>query len=540
VIAPAGGDRKPVAWDGHLAEPWSAVPRRPVLELLGPALAWNHHPVVLFDDGASFTGAELHDRIERFAGVLATCVAAGDRVLLACGNRAEFLIAYFGVIASRCTAVPVSPGLGGHDMAHAVNGARCVVAVAEAEAAGTIDGVRDRCPGLRTILRIEGPEPGGLSHLEQDGSRLQLADVRADPGDLVDIGFTSGTTGLPKALGGDHAELLRYVDVSLRASPPSPDERTMLGTPFHYGDALYNTVAAALSRTSVVVMRRFSVSRFWETARRFGATRIATIGSIPSLLLTAPPSPGDRDHAVRYAIAIGIPKDAHAVLEERFGFPWYEAYGSSESGPAIAMPPSAAPQYVGTGALGVPYPDVQARLVDPDGRVLDGPATGELELSGAIIFSGYLNNPDATAEVLHDGWLRTGDIMRRDQHGVFYFLGRRKEIIRRGGENVAPAEVEEVLRLHEAVIDAAVVAVADPLQGEEIKAYVQVRPDAEIEPGTITDFCADHLARFKVPRYVELRTDPFPRTPSQRIRKDTLKVDGQHLVDGAWDRIAGG
>jgi acyl-CoA synthetase (AMP-forming)/AMP-acid ligase II len=130
--------------------------------------------------------------------------------------------------------------------------------------------------------------------------------------------------------------------------------------------------------------------------------------------------------------------------------------------------------------------------------------------------------------------------MRRDQHGVFYFLGRRKEIIRRGGENVAPADVEEVLRLHEAVIDAAVVAVADPLQGEEIKAYVQVRPDADIEPCAITDFCADHLARFKVPRYVELRTDPFPRTPSQRIRKDKLKVDGLHLVDGAWDRIAGG
>src|SRR5262249_7672876 len=216
--------------------------------------------------------------------------------------------------------------------------------------------------------------------------------------------------------------------------------------------------------------------------------------------------------------------------------PWHEAYGSSESGPAIAMPPSAAPQYVGTGALGVPYPDVQARLVDPDGRTLDGPVTGELKLSGAIIFRGYLNNPDATTEVLHDGWLRTGDIMRRDELGVYYFLSRRKEIIRRGGENVAPAEVEAVLRLHEAVIDAAVVAVADPLQGEEIKAYVQVRPGAKIEPRTITDFCADHLARFKVPRYVELRTDPFSRTPSQRIRKDTLKVDRQHLVDGVWDR----
>jgi carnitine-CoA ligase len=540
VIGPAGGDRKLVTWDGYLAEPWSAVPLRPVLELLGPALARNDQPVVLFDDGASFTGAELHNRIERFAGVLATRVAAGERVLLACGNRAEYLIAYFGIIANRCTVVPVSPGLGSHDMAHAINGAHCVIAVAEPQAAGTIDGVRDRCPGLRTVLRIEGPEPSGLSHLEPDGRGLRLDDVRAHPDDLVNIGFTSGTTGLPKALGGDHWQLLRYVDVSLRTSRPSPGDRTMLATPFHYGDALYSTVAAALSGMSMVIMRRFSVSRFWETARRFGVTRIVTIGSMPSLLITAPPGPGDRNHTVRYAVAVGIPKDIHAVLEERFGFSWYEAYGSSESGPAIAMPPSAAWQYVGTGALGVPYPDVQARLLDPDGRVLEGPASGELEVSGAIRFRGYLNNPDATAEALHDGWLRTGDIMRRDEHGVFYFLGRRKEIIRRGGENVAPAEVEAVLRLHEAVIDAAVVAVADPLHREEIKAYVQVRPGADIEPRAFTDFCADHLARFKVPRYVEFRTDPFPRTPSQRIRKDTLRVDCQHLVDGAWDRIAGG
>jgi carnitine-CoA ligase len=213
-------------------------------------------------------------------------------------------------------------------------------------------------------------------------------------------------------------------------------------------------------------------------------------------------------------------------------------YGSTESGPAIAMPYEEAPRYVGTGALGIPYPDLQARLVDPDGGVLEGPASGELELAGEIVFHGYEGNAAATAEVMHDDWYRTGDLMRRDQRGVFYFQGRRKELIRRGGENVAPAEVEAVLRLHPSVIDAAVVPVEDDLQGEEVKAYVQVRADDPVKPQDLVEHCAASLAPFKVPRYVEVRTEDFERTPSQRILKSALKIDGKHVVGGAWDRGA--
>ncbi len=531
------GSSEPVTWEGRMAEPWSAVPLRPVLELLGPALADHADPLLVFDDGAAFTGAELLDRIERFAGVLARRMTAGERVLLACGNRAEFLIAYFAIVANRGVVVSVSPEIRDHDAQHALLGADCSIAIAEARAAGTIAAVRDRCPSLREIVCIRDPEPDGLAYLEGTNTRLWLADVQADVHDMLDIGFTSGTTGLPKALAGDHSEMLRYADVLLRAEPPQPGDRTMLGLQFHYGDPLNSWVAAALSGTSVLVMRRFSVSRFWTTAKRFGATRIVTIGSIPALLLRGDPGPADRDHRIRSATAVGIPKDIHATLEERFGFPWYEVYGSSEAGPAIAMPRDLASRYVGTGAVGVPYPDVLARLVDPDGQELRGAASGELELSGAILFHDYLDNPEATAEVLHDGWYRTGDLMRRDEDGVYYFEGRRKELIRRGGENVAPAEVEAVLRLHDAVIDAAVVPVEDPVQGEEVLAYVQVRSANHIEPRDLTDFCAQRLQRFKVPRYVAIRTEPFPRTPSQRIRKEALKVDGKHRAGTAWDRV---
>jgi crotonobetaine/carnitine-CoA ligase len=273
-------------------------------------------------------------------------------------------------------------------------------------------------------------------------------------------------------------------------------------------------------------------------ARDFEVTIILTIGSIPNLLLTVPASPSDRDHRVRLAKAVAVPRHQHAELVQRFGFPWLETYGSSESGPAIAMPELYADRYVGTGALGIPLPEVQARLVDGAGDVVAGPGDGELELGGMILFTGYLGNAEATAETMHDGWLRTGDLMHRDADGVYYFTGRRKELIRRGGENIAPAEIEAILRLHPYVVDAAVVPVDDELWGEEVKAYVEVKPDAAVSADELHQFCAGRLAPFKVPRYIEFRADPFPRTPSQRIPKTQLKVNGIHQTATAWDREA--
>ena len=343
---------------------------------------------------------------------------------------------------------------------------------------------------------------------------MPLDGVGAELEDITDIGFTSGTTGLPKALPGRHRDLLRYADSFLRGVSFSAADRMLCPLQFHYGDPLWLLMASLEVGTPLVMMRRFSVSRFWRVARDTGATMLITIGSIPNLLLTAEPSPAERDHRVRLAVAVAVPKDRHVELVERFGFPWLEYYGSSESGPAIAMPEALVERYVGTGALGLPVPEIEARLVDGDGAVLDGPAVGELELRGEVLFEGYMDDEAATAEVLHDGWLRSGDILRRDEDGMYYFETRRKELIRRGGENIAPAEVEAVLKLHPEVIDAAVVPVADPLRGEEVLAYVQVRPGAVVDPrrarvllrraaGAVQGAALHRAARGAVPAHAE-------------------------------------
>jgi crotonobetaine/carnitine-CoA ligase len=525
-------------WPTDFPSTWSAVPVKPLLDVIRPSLLSGTKPFLYFDDGVELSGPQFYDLIEKFAGALSSRIQVGDRVLLACGNRCEYLVAYFAVIAVRGAVVPVGPDIGPEDLQHVVEGARCTLAIVEPEAAPVVDAVRPTCTTLREVITIGDNEPHGFAHTYAAGQRLDLTQVQAQVSDITDVGFTSGTTGLPKSLAGGHDEMLRYVDVTLRARAPEPDDRALVPLQFHYGDPLVAMLAAVLSGTAVIAMRRFSVSRFWEVARRYEATQILTIGSIPNLLLTAEPSPAERDHKIRGAVSVGIPRDQHAELESRFGFPWYEVYGSTESGPAIAMPRDEAPGYVGTGALGIPYPDINARLVDAAGEVIDGPGEGELELSGEIVFQGYDGDEAATAEVMHDGWLRSGDLMRRDDRGVYYFAGRRKELIRRGGENVAPAEVEATLRLHPSVIDAAAVPVADDVQGEEIKAYIQVRSGDPVDPAELAEFCAAKLAPFKVPRYIELRTEDFPRTPSQRIVKAALRVDGRHTTTGSWDRGA--
>lgn len=537
------GNRAPVCWPPNFAPAWSGCPKRPLLEILG--FGWNSRPnnvSLIFDDGYSITNKDLKYQTALFAGYLQSRISPGDRVALAIGNRVEFVIAYLAVIANRGVVVSLSPELSAFEAEHVVEDSQCVLAIAEQRAEAIFSGIRDSNSSLREVVGIRGQEPHGLAHLCSSMSPVDLDSVDATVNDLVDIGYTSGTTGLPKALGGSHLEVLRYIDSSVRSHYPDEDGdyRVLYPLQFHYGDPLTALFTAIYRGFSVVIMRKFSVTRFWTVARDYKATEIMTIGSIPDMLLSQPESSIEREHVIRSASAIAIPRTRHAELERRFGFPWREMYGSSESGPAIAMPLKAGAAYVGTGAVGIPYPDIDARLVDEMGNVIEGAGSGELELSGNIVFEGYVNNSAATEEVLHDGWLRSGDLMHRDEDGVFYFEGRRKEIIRRSGVNIAPAEVEGVLRMHPDVRDAAVVAVADEMMGEEVKAYVELTDHADFRPGALDEFAATRLSSPKRPRFYEHRRTPFPRTPTQRIPKSQLKVDGDHRRDTAWDRLGSG
>ncbi|WP_315770770.1 class I adenylate-forming enzyme family protein [Rhodococcoides kroppenstedtii] len=527
-------------WPAGAGEQWSGCRRSPLIELVRHAAEENpHHVPLVFDDGTEVTNAEIVARTGQLAGFLADYVNVGDRVALAVGNRVEFVTAYLAVVANRGAVVMLSPELGAHEADFALADSGCRIAIVDGPAVAVFEQAATRVDHPVQVFSVEGQEKHGFDHLTDHSAALDLTQIPAELDDLIDIGYTSGTTGLPKALGGTHLGLLRYLDVHLRFGGSGPETRTLYPLQFHYGDPLTGLFAAIVGGATAIVMRQFSASRFWATARDTGATSIFTIGSIPDMLLSCNPSDADRDHVVTSAIAIAIPSSRHRDLQDRFGFAWREVYGSSETGPAIAMPAEFADFYVGTGALGIPYPEVEARLVTEDGTVVDGPGVGELQVSGEHQFTGYLNNAEATTEVMDRGWLRTGDVLRRDELGVYYFEGRRKELIRRSGVNIAPAEIEAVLRLHPTVQDAAAVPVADAMMGEEVKVYVELVDGAEWNPAALHEHCAERLSKRKLPRYFEHRIEAFPRTETQRIPKKQLQVEGSHRTDTAWDSSAG-
>jgi len=491
---------------------------------------------MVFEDGLVVTRRQLIERIERFAGFLATSTAAGDRVAVMLDTRAESLIATLAAMAVGRVPVPVNPAARDHDAGHILRDSGAVLAIVGSPQLALVEGLRAGLPSLRTIVRVAGPEPDGLPGGE---SRIALSRCRARRSDIATIHYTSGTTGMPKGCILGHDWWLRLCDVHLRMTPHRSDDRPLCCIPFHYPDSLFLLLCTLHAAETLVVMRRFSVSRFWPAVARFRATLLYLIASMPILLLKQAPAEQERRHGLRAVVCAGVPASLHRQLVDRFAVPFIDSYGSTEAGWITRTPWDEAAASIGSGSIGVPAPECELRIVDDDGRDLPAGTAGELLVRAPGLFAGYLNQPAATAEALRDGGYRTGDILRRDESGRYYFLGRKKDIVRRAGENISCAEVEAVLRLHPQVRDAAVVAVPDDIRGEEVKAVLLLSDGvavADLVPDRIIEHCAAHLAAFKVPRYIACRTTDFPRTPTMRIRKEELKADDD-AIEGCWDRL---
>ena len=518
---------------------WSAVHFESVVALVDRACRRaSAQPAMIFEDGLVVTRQRLLDGVERFAGYLAARTTPGERIAVMLETRAESMIAQLAAVAARGVVVPVNPTAKAHDAGHVLRDSGAVIAIVSVENTDIIEGLRADLPALREIVVLREREPDGLAAYEAAGDRVRLADCRACPSDIATIHYTSGTTGPPKGCMLAHEWWLRLCDVHLRMTPHQPDDRLLCCVPFYYPDSLFLLLSLLHAGDALVVMRRFSASRFWQTVVDRRVTLLYLIASMPILLLKQPPSAREREHRLRAAVCLGVPADLHARLLDRFGVPFADTYGSTEAGWVTRMPWHQAATRIGSGSMGVAAPEVELRVVDDAERDVPVGQSGELLVRAPGLFAGYLNQPEATAAAMRGGWYRTGDLVRADAEGFYYFLGRKKDMVRRGGENIAAAEVEEVLRMHPKIRDAAVIAVPDEIRGEEVKAYVLLAEGCaadELPPEEIVAHCADRLAAFKVPRYVEYRSADFPRTPTMRVRKEDLKA-APDLTANTWDR----
>lgn len=490
--------------------------------------------VLTFEDGVTLTRRELVEQVEAFAATLRPTVHAGDRVAVMMGNRAEFLIAALAVMSHRAAFVPVNPGSGDLDGFQVLEASRAVAAICDGESATRLEMWRARLPSLKAIFVLNGPEPDGLPTTTD---RIDLASVACEADDIVAVPFTSGTTGTPKGCLMDHVRILKSVDLAMWVHAYGPSDRIFYPVQFFYLDALNALVRALWCDGTFIAARRFSVSRFWDTVRAHGVTIISTIASMPVWLLKAPPDPRDRATNVRFAVHSQVPRDLHEELDRRWGFPWLENYGMTESGLIARMPFELADEMRGTGSVGPVVPDRRVRIEGPDGVPVAPGAVGEIVVRGPGMFRGYLDNPDATAAIMREGWLYTGDLGRIDERGFLYVSGRKKDIVRRSGENINPEEVEAVLRSYPGILDAAVTGVPDVERGEELEAHVQLKSGVPAPPAEeIARFCAERLAHHKVPRYIRFVSE-LPMNASMRVRKELLRIGKPH--PDAWDRTAG-
>lgn len=503
---------------------WSSLPHL----LRDRARAAGSREALRFE-GTSLTLAGLDAAASRWANALADLgVRRGERVAICLPNGLDAPAAWLGIATLGGVVVPVNYGYRDTDLRFVLADSGAAAVITSPERVPDVMRAGTGCRDLRTVgvLGLRAP-PGAEPLADRLAAASSVRDVAPlAQHELVTLQYTSGTTGFPKGCMLSHGYWLMLARSALDYGRFTAADVILSAAPFWYLDAMWNLTLGLMAGAPLVLLPRFSASTFWRTVRDNGVTFVYCLGTMPVLLLRQPRDPEvERGHRVRFVLCSGIVPQLHAAFEERWGCPWREAYGTTETGPGLMVPLDDIAS-VGSGAMGRVVEQREARVVDPETGELSPEGTvGELQLLGPSMMMGYWGHPEATDRYLRDGWAHTGDLVIRDGQGYYRLVGRLKDMIRRGGENVSAVEVESVLVEHPAIHAAACVAVPDEIRGEEIKAYIQLAPgleSADAEPATISAWVAARLAAFKVPRYIEYVAS-FPLTPSERIAKHLLK-----------------
>ncbi|HEX4979726.1 MAG TPA: AMP-binding protein [Acidimicrobiales bacterium] len=489
--------------------------------------------------GSETSWRESLSNIQRAAnGLLELGVEPGDRVAIMMANRPEFLWVHFAAGFIGAYSVPVNISQRGTTLAHILADSGATAVVYQGDLSDVIGAARSSVPGLRLGVVVDGaPAPGGadwdIDRLLSGADREPDVEVAEAPSGAA-IMYTSGTTGPPKGVvpraGRDAGSV---VSVLLDATGVREGDTIYTALPLFHGNALgVSTVGSIVRNAKLALAPRFSASRFWEECRDTGAVETNTLGGMISILLKQPPRASDREHGVRAVLSAGCPPERWREFEQRFGVEIVEWYGMVDS-PGFLLNHGGP-----VGSMGRPVTGIEFRVVDDED---DDVAPGEV---GELVFrhpegqlTEYNNLPDATATAYRDGWFHSGDLASVDADGWFWFKGRKKESMRRLGENISAWEIENVVNAHPGVVESAAHAVRSDLGEDEVKIVVVPAAGSDLRPEQIVDFCVGRMAHYAVPRYVEL-VDEIPKTATQRVRYAELKAAG--ITEGTWDRIAAG
>jgi len=463
----------------------------------------------------------------------------GHRVGLLLENRPAFFLHWLALNSVGASAVPINADLRSAELEYLIAHSEICLAVTLSE---RTESLRAAAAANRIELSTMGPEDGVVPAANRAPPRTDAPDSDTECALL----YTSGTTGRPKGCVLPNEYYLMagawYNRIGGLCQIQEGQDRLITPLPMVHMNAMaYSTMAMIMSGGCIVPLDRFHPASWWASVRESRATIVHYLGVMPAMLLGAPASPQDRAHAVRFGFGAGVDKTLHAPFEARFGFPLLEAWAMTETGAGAVVIANREPRHVGTACFGVPEPEVEVRIIDDAGAAVPAGVPGELLVRSAGsrprrgFFREYLKDETATADAWSGGWFHTGDVVRADEQGHLYFVDRKKNVIRRSGENIAAVEVEAVLREHPLVANVGVAPVPDALRGDEVAACVV--PVHEVVPGEtaraaqeLVAHCLQRLAYYKAPGWIAF-CGSLPLTATQKIQRSELKALACARVD---------
>ncbi len=476
---------------------------------------------------SELTYAEFEGRVEDCArGLHALGVAAGDRVVVHLRNSPEFLISWFAITRLGAVMVPSNIANTAGELEHVIGFTEAGFAITEPDFCEVVQRGIDAAGTDTTTVVARGRLAGFFAFDDLPGLSEEPPPRPAVGGDdVAELLFTSGTTSKPKAVMLTHANCLRAGLDTVHCLWLDENERCLTALPLFHVNGQGMTIMAAMTvGGTAIVIEEFSASRFWEQIRRHKASQTAIVAMQLRTLIAQPPNEEDKDHSLRKVFyAINVSDQEKQTFEERYAVDLINGYGQSETMTLLTVSPVASPRR--WPSIGLPSPGRTLLLLDEEGKEVATGEVGEICVRGErgrSIMLGYYKDEQSTAETIRGDLLHTGDNAYADEQGYLYFFDRKKDMIKRAGENVSAIEVESVLVDHPLIAEAAIIGIADPIRDEAVAAVVVIAEGADLTEDDITAYCKERLSRFKVPTVVAFETE-LPKTSIGKVRKDELR-----------------
>lgn len=520
-----------------LAEKANRIPDRPFLRF----------------QGTDYTYAQLERQTNRYAnGYTARSIGFGDHVAVMLPNCPEFFWTVWGLGKIGAVAVPLNTAAKGEMLRYFIDHSDASVLIVDDEWADRINAIADNIPKVKQIF-YRGDKPVDACGLDNCAvpihklDDLPVADESAPPVDKVKhddvhlIMYTSGTTGPSKGVLCPHSQGHAVGRALAIDYGYTQDDVLYTCLPLFHGNAIWYTCYAALwADATIALSPRFSASRFWDEIRSSEATQFNTLGAMTNIIWKLPPGPQDRDHKLRLCMTVPVPKEIYGEMQERYGVTLTSVYAMTENFAMTRFRPDDPAEKAGS--AGRAAGDCALRIVDDEQNDLPAGEVGEIwmrALEPGSMMLGYYKMPAETDKEFVDGWFRTGDRGYLDADGYLFFVDRKKEAIRRRGENISAYEVELILSRHPSILEVAAVPVSSELSEDDVMVYVVLKPGETLSHAEVVHFAVEHMSYFMVPRFVEF-IDELPKTASSKLEKYKLKKDAELRRAELWDREKAG